>query len=120
MKKTAVLGASTNPQRYSFLATQMLQENGLEVLPLGIKEGLCAGLPIVTKWPEKVDDLDTLTLYLGPKNQPEHYAFILGLKPRRIIFNPGTENSELAALATIQGIEVEEACTLVLLRTGQY
>lgn len=120
MKKTVVLGASSNPQRYSYLATQMLLENHIEVLPLGIKEGLCAGIPIITKWPVEEVGVDTVTLYLGPKNQPEHYAYILSINPRRIIFNPGTENPEFSALAVVQGIEVEEACTLVLLRTGQY
>jgi len=61
-----------------------------------------------------------VTMYIGPKNQPEHYAYILGLKPKRIIFNPGTENPELSALANIQGIETIEACTLVMLRTNQF
>ncbi len=119
-KKTAVIGASSNPQRYSFLATNMLLENKHEVLPLGIKKGEINGENIITKWPSSIADLDTVTMYIGPKNQPEHYAYILGLKPKRIIFNPGTENPELSALANIQGIETIEACTLVMLRTNQF
>lgn len=120
MKKTVVIGASPNPDRYSFKATKMLADHGHEVLPLGIRNGLAAGVQIITDWPKQVDDLDTITLYLGVKNQAEHYNYILGLRPKRIIFNPGTENPELEALATIQGIEVEQACTLVLLSTSQF
>ena len=120
MKKTAVLGASPNPQRYSFIATQMLKDANVDVLPMGIRNGQVAGVDILTDWPSIIEELHTLTLYLGPKNQPEHYAYMLGLKPRRMIFNPGTENAELAGLASIQGIEVIEACTLVMIRTGQY
>ena len=119
-KKTVVIGASSNPGRYSFLATNMLRENEHEVLPLGIKKGEINGKTIITDWPSSISDLDTVTMYIGPKNQPEHYAYILGLKPKRIIFNPGTENPELSALATIQGIETVEACTLVMLRTNQF
>jgi uncharacterized protein len=119
-KKTAIIGASPNPERYAFLASQMLFENHYAVVPLGIKSGKTAGIEIVTDWPSSIPDLHTVTLYIGPKHQPEHYPYILGLKPKRIIFNPGTENPELSALATIQGIEVVEACTLVMLRTEQY
>jgi len=119
-KKTVVIGASSNPERYSFLATNMLSEYEHEVLPLGLKAGEIEGKPIITEWPEAIDNLDTVTLYIGPKNQPEHYAYILGLKPKRIIFNPGTENPEISTLANIQGIETVEACTLVMLRTNQF
>ncbi len=120
MRKTVVIGASPNPQRYSFIATQMLKDAEFEVLPLGVRSGQAAGVEIVTDWPKSIDSLHTLTLYLGPNNQPEHYSYLLGLNPKRIIFNPGTENPELAGLASIQGIEVMEACTLVMIRTGQY
>lgn len=120
MKKTVVFGASPNPQRYSYIATQMLQDADVEVVPLGIRKGQAAGLDIILEWPSGLNNIHTLTLYLGPKNQPEHYAYMLSLKPKRIIFNPGTENPELSVLASLQGIEVVETCTLVMLRTGQY
>jgi len=90
MRKTVVIGASPNPQRYSFIATQMLKDAKFAVLPLGVKSGQAAGLEIGTDWPKSIDGLHTLTLYLGPKNQPEHYTYLLSLKPKRIIFNPGT------------------------------
>jgi predicted CoA-binding protein len=120
VKKTAIIGASSNPERYSFLATKMLQEYNHKVVPLGIKKGLCAEVEIITDWPTQIEDLDTVTMYLGPKNQPEHYQYILSLKPKRIIFNPGTENAEFSALAQLKGIETVEACTLVMLRTQQF
>ena len=119
-KTTAIIGASANPKRYSYLAAHLLKENGHPIVPLGIKEGKVAEQGIIRQWPEHIEGLDTITLYIGPQHQPEHYAYILGLKPKRIIFNPGTENPELSALAAIQGIQTEEACTLVLLRTDQY
>ncbi len=119
-KKTAIIGASANPARYSFLATNMLKEYDHEVVPLGIKAGEISGSTIIADWPASIPNLNTVTMYIGPKNQPEHYAYILALKPKRIIFNPGTENPELSALVAIQGIETVEACTLVMLRTGQF
>ncbi|MEZ4721813.1 MAG: CoA-binding protein [Flavobacteriales bacterium] len=119
-KKTVIIGASDNPSRYSNIAANMLTEYGHEIVPLGKRAGQTAGKDIITNWPDHVDDLDTVTMYVGPQNQPDLYPYILGLKPKRIIFNPGTENPELSGLAAIQGIETEEACTLVLLRTGQY
>lgn len=119
-KKTVIIGASDNPSRYSNIAANMLTEYGHEIVPLGKRVGKTAGQDIITDWPEKVDKLDTVTVYVGPQHQPDLYPYILGLKPKRIIFNPGTENPELSGLAAIHGIETEEACTLVLLRTGQY
>jgi len=119
-KKTAVIGASSNPERYSFIATRMLTEYDHEVVPLGIKAGKIDNHDIITDWPAEIDDLDTVTMYVGPKRQPDLYDTVLNLKPKRIIFNPGTENAEFEAMAQAKGIETEEACTLVLLRTGQY
>lgn len=119
MKKTLILGASTNPARYANLAAQRLVANGHPIINVGLKAGEVAGVPI--EKPEKIHtDLDTITLYLGPQNQPEYYDYILKSKPKRIIFNPGTENPELEELAEANGIECTEACTLVLLSTGQY
>lgn len=119
MKKTLILGASTNPDRYSNLAANRLVANGHPIVNVGLKSGEVAGSPI--EKPELIHtDLDTITLYLSPQNQVAYYDYILKSKPKRIIFNPGTENPELESLAEAKGIETTEACTLVLLSTGQY
>lgn len=119
MKKTLILGASSNPSRYSNLAAHRLVAHGHQIVNVGNRQGEVAGVPI-----EAADqihsDLDTITLYLGPQNQPQYYDYILKSKPKRIIFNPGTENPELESLAEENGIETLEACTLVMLSTGQY
>jgi predicted CoA-binding protein len=119
MKKTLVLGASDNPARYSYRAVHQLKRHGHEVVPVGIRKGQVAGLAIHTDRPVDAD-VDTVTLYVGPQNQPAWYDYILDLKPNRIIFNPGTENPELEKLAQERGIRTEETCTLVLLSIGQY
>jgi len=119
MKKTLVLGATPNPDRYAYLATVKLRSQGHEVVPVGIKKGMIGDLEIVNGRPLP-GDIDTVTLYLGPERQQEYYDYILSLKPKRIIFNPGTENDELAALAEANGIETVEACTLVMLSIGNY
>jgi hypothetical protein len=119
MKKTLILGASTNPSRYSNLAAQRLVANGHQIVNVGIKPGVVAGVSI--EKPELIHtDLDTITLYLGPQSQTEYYDYIIKSKPKRIIFNPGTENPDLEKLAEENGIETLEACTLVMLSTGQY
>lgn len=118
-KKTLVLGASTNPARYSFLAINKLAAHGHPVVAIGLKEGSVAGVTIQKGSPE-MDDIDTVTLYLNPANQRPYYSYIISLQPRRIIFNPGTENPELEELAKENGIETLEACTLVLLSIGRY
>ncbi len=119
MKKTLVLGASTNPERYAYRAAHALRQAGHEIVNVGIKKGEVAGVIILTEKTE-VPDIDTVTLYLSEKNQVEWYEYILSLKPKRIVFNPGTENAELEHLAQEKGIETENACTLVLLATRQY
>ena len=119
MKKTLVLGASTNPERYSFKAANMLVKHGHEIIPVGLKSGELAGKTILTGQP-KEGEIDTVTLYLGPAHQPDIYNYVIGLKPKRVIFNPGTENEEFENLLEERGIEVVEACTLVLLSTNQY
>jgi uncharacterized protein len=118
-KKTLVLGASPNPARYGFLATNMLKEYHHEVVPFGIKKGQVNGLDIVNELPTDTD-FDTVTLYINPHNQKEYYQYIIGLSPKRVVFNPGTENKELEELLIENRIEPVEACTLVMLRTGQY
>jgi len=120
-KKTVVLGASPNPSRYAFVASKMLKDYRHEFVPVGIKKGEIAGETILDlRDKPEIKDVDTVTLYLGPQNQTEWYDYILSLKPKRIIFNPGTENRELMDLARDQDIEVDMACTLVMLRSGQY
>lgn len=118
-KKTVVLGASTNPDRYAWKAVVSLQKHGFEVVPVGNRAGEIGGLPILLGQP-KIDDVDTITLYLGEARQPEFYDWIFSLSPRRLIFNPGAENRELFQLARERGIEVEEACTLVMLSIGVF
>jgi predicted CoA-binding protein len=118
-KKTLVLGASDNPSRYSYLAMQRLQKHGHPVVAVGKKNALVAGITIEKEMKE-FSDVDTVTIYLNPIHQQEYYNYILSLKPKRIIFNPGAENEELVSLATRHQIKVMEACTLVLLSTGQY
>jgi predicted CoA-binding protein len=118
-KKTIILGASDNPARYSYLALNRLKNHGHPVVAIGSKEAVVAGIPIQQSTPEE-KDVDTVTLYLNPDHQKMYYNYILSLHPKRIIFNPGTENDELASLAENNGIKTMEACTLVMLATGQY
>ena len=119
MKKTLVLGASPNADRYAYRATERLAAHGFEPLPVGVKKGKIGNFDIVQGTPQYAD-VDTVTLYINPNLQKEYYDYILSLKPQRIIYNPGTENPELMQLARAQGIENVEACTLVMLATGQY
>ncbi len=116
---TLVLGASENPARYSNKAAEMLLHYGHQVWLTGRRIGRQAGTPIYTHFPEQ-GTVDTVTLYVGPAHQSEIMEEVEKLKPRRIIFNPGTENPEWQRSLTKKGIAVEVACTLVLLSTGQY
>lgn len=118
-KKTVVLGASENPQRYSYLAVQKLTANGHPVVAIGRKEGKVGNVTITTEQAD-TKEVDTVTLYLNAQNQKAYYDYILSLKPKRIIFNPGAENEELEDLAKQNGIQPIEACTLVMLSTGQF
>lgn len=118
-KNTLVLGASLNPQRYSYLAMHKLTTHGHSVVAIGKKAGLINNIAIVTDKPS-FKDIDTVTLYLNPANQIPYYDYIISLHPKRIIFNPGTENDELEALARKNGIKTLQACTLVMLSTNQY
>lgn len=119
MKRTVVLGATENPSRYAYLAVQRLRRYGHEVVPVGLKEGEIEGLKIYKGQPE-VNDVDTVTLYVGPRNQQSLYDYIIRLKPKRVIFNPGTENPVLEEMVTSNGIEAIHGCTLVMLSTGEY
>jgi len=116
-KKTMVIGASPNPERFSYKAVSLLNYYQHTVIPIGIKDGEIDGIEIIKGKPN-VADLHTITLYLGEKRQVEYYDYILSLKPKRIIFNPGAENIELLKKAEQGGIEVTENCTLVMLNAG--
>lgn len=118
-KKTLVLGASANPLRYSNLAVNKLALKGYDVIAIGKRTGKIGDVDIITEQKE-IDALDTVTLYLNASNQKQYYDYIISQKPKRIIFNPGAENDELSAMAKEKGILPQEACTLVLLSTGQY
>ena len=120
-KKTVIIGATNNPSRYAYVAASMLTEYHHEIIPIGIKKGEVNGKPILgIHQRHSVSDVDTITLYIGPQHQPEHYDYIMSLKPKRVIFNPGTENPEFEKIIAESGAEALEACTLVLLRSGQY
>lgn len=118
-KTTLVIGASTNPERYSFKAISLLQRYQHPVVAVGLRQESVLGIPIEKNIPNNTD-IHTVTLYVNPTLQQQYYTAILALQPQRIIFNPGTENPELAALANEQNIATLDACTLVLLSTGQY
>ena len=118
-KKTVVLGASANPSRYSYLAVRKLNSYNHPVVAIGKKKGSINGIEIVTDH-VPVSGVDTVTLYLNPMNQREYYDYILNLQPKRIIFNPGTENEELIKDAKKNGIEPVIGCTLVMLSIGTY
>ena len=118
-KKTLVLGASTKPERYAFKAINMLVDKGHSVLAVGQNAGEVAGVKIQTK-AIPLKNIDTVTLYLNPTRQRDYYNYIVETKPKRVIFNPCTENPEFYQLLQLNGIKVEVACTLVLLTTNQY
>lgn len=121
MKKTVIIGATTNPGRYAWLAARMLTEYNHEIVPVGIKKGSVFGKEILEIYDRPaIEDVHTITLYIGPRRQPDHIDYLLSLKPKRIIFNPGTENDEFVKRATEEGVETLEACTLVMLRSLQY
>ena len=117
--KTLVLGASLKPNRYSNYAIQLLMAHDYEVVAIGLKEGIVDGVAIDIEL-KAYKDIDTVTLYLNAKRQQEYYDYIIGLKPKRVIFNPGTENPEFFQLLKENNMDFEIACTLVLLSTNQY
>ncbi len=118
-KKTVVLGASAKPEKYAFKAISMLVEKGHSVLAIGQNTGEVAGVKIYTK-AIPLSKVNTVTLYLNALRQRDYYNYILEAKPKRVIFNPGTENPEFYQLLELNKIKVEVACTLVLLATNQY
>jgi predicted CoA-binding protein len=118
-KKTVVLGATSKPEKYAYKAIQMLVEKGHSVLAIGQNVGEVAGVKIRTKM-IPLKNIDTVTLYLNPARQRDYYNYIVEAQPKRVVFNPGTENPELYQLLELNGIKAEVACTLVLLATNQY
>ena len=119
MKRTLVIGASEKPERYANLAIVRLRKNGHPVFALGLKSGKVDDVKIETGKPN-FREIDTVTLYINPKRQEEYFDYIISLKPARVIFNPGTENPEFEKRLAVEGIETEEACTLVLLSIKQF
>ncbi|MGY8965771.1 MAG: CoA-binding protein [Flavobacteriales bacterium] len=117
--KTLVIGASINPERYAYKAIHLLVKHEIEVVPMGVKPGFVANLLIVSPLIVQIN-IHTITLYLGTSKQEPYYDFILKINPKRVLFNPGTENPKLAKLLNEKGILWENACTLVLLSTNQY
>lgn len=121
MKPTVIIGASEDPRRYSYKAAHLLKKYGHQIFPYGITAGKVADEFIDTSREHDIlKNIDTITLYINPSHQPGWYDFIVHSKPKRVIFNPGTENPELESILDESGIAHEEACTLVLLQTGQY
>lgn len=118
-KKTVVIGASDNPARYAYMATQSLHKHQHEVIPVGLREGEISGIKIQKGQPA-IENVDTVTLYVGPQNQEHWMDYIISLKPKRVIFNPGTENPEFEARLEKENVETVEACTLVMLSIGNY
>lgn len=118
-KKTIIIGASPNKERYAYKATALLASKGHEVVPVGVREGQIAGLDIVSGQPP-VKEVHTVSLYIGPQRQEPYYEYILNLKPKRIIFNPGTENPELETKAKKQGVETVNNCTIIMLNINEY
>lgn len=118
-QKTLVIGASENPVRYAYRAALSLLNHGHDIELVGLRSGAINGKTILTGQP-MLKEIDTVTLYVGPQNQPQYYDYIVDLKPRRVIFNPGTENPAFAQQLRTAGIEPIEACTLVMLAIGNY
>jgi len=119
MKKVMVLGASPNKKRFSHSCVKSLLRRGYDVIPIGKKSGVIDEVEILTHKP-RISGLDTVTLYLSSENQKDYYDYILGLKPNRIIFNPGAENPEFKKIAEDNGIDALERCTLVMLNSGNF
>ena len=118
-KRTLIIGASDNPERYAYQAAVMLQSYQHEIILLGKRNGEVRGIKIITGRP-LLTDVNTVTLYINPSHQKDWYKYILDMKPSRVIFNPGTENAELEHLLRENNINTETACTLVMLSVGNY
>ena len=119
--KVVIVGASTNPVRYAYLAAEMLNQYQYDFVPVGIKKGEVFGQTILDiRAHPMVEDVDTITMYINPVHQQDYYDYFFALNPKRFVFNPGTENSELEDMAKERGIVTQNACTLVMLRLGNF
>lgn len=114
-----VIGASLKPFRYSNMAINRLRDYDHEVKAIGLREGKVRDVEIETGHPD-FSDIHTVTMYVNPNRQPDYYDYITGLNPKRIIFNPGTENPEFEKIANEKGIETIQGCTLVMLSVGTF
>ena len=119
MRKVVVLGASLKVYRYSFQAVHRLIQEGFEVYPVGVRKGKIGNREIITD-PKYIAGVETVLLYLNASNQIKYYDFIFDLNPQRLIFNPGSENAELAHLAVLRGIQVINECALVLMDLEEF
>ena len=119
MKKTLIIGATTNPDRFAYKATMKLVKYGHSVFLLGQKKGEVCNVEIQSQL-FSIDNLHTVTMYVRPDNQEMYYDYILSLKPHRVIFNPGTENPDFYKILKKNNIIVEEECILVMLSLGIY
>lgn len=119
MKKTLIIGATANPTRYAYTAAHRLRQKQHEIVQIGLRAGEVAGVPIDTQRLD-YEGVDTVTLYIGPRHQPGYYEYVVSLHPKRVIFNPGTENAEFERILEENNIEPIRACTLVMLAVGQY
>ena len=119
MKKTLILGATTNKNRYAYKAAEQLTKAGYSIIPFGIKKGTVFGKKIINEW-INFEEVDTVTLYLGPESQKHYFEKIISIQPKRVIFNPGTENKIFQTMLAKAKINFEESCTLVLLSIDEY
>lgn len=120
-KRTVIVGATPNETRYAYKAASRLTGHGHDIVPVGIKQGAVFGheiLPIRENPP--IENVDTITMYIGPAHQGEYYDYLRGLGAKRFIFNPGTENHEFMKMLEDDGVEVVEGCTLVMLSVGNF
>jgi predicted CoA-binding protein len=119
MKKTLIIGATTNKERYAYKAAQKLTEAGHPIIPFGIKKGIVFEKEIINVW-NNFEEVDTVTMYVGPERQNQYFEKIVSIQPKRVIFNPGTENEAFQSILAKANIYFEEACTLVLLSLNEY
>lgn len=118
-KKTMVIGASPNKERFSNRAVRSLVSHSVPVVAVGLRKGEIDGVQIIRPFPEE-DHIHTVTLYIGPSHQPDYYKYIIGMAPKRVIFNPGTENVFFQKMLNEAGIETVLGCTLVMLANEEY
>jgi uncharacterized protein len=118
-KTTLVLGASPKPERFSYIAIKKLVASAVPVVAVGLREGEISGVRIQKQFPD-VFDIHTVSLYIGPRNQSAYYEYIIKMNPKRVIFNPGTENAEFENTLRARGIQVVRGCTLIMLDKGTY